>query len=116
MKKALIFSAGLGTRLYPHTNDTPKALVKIHDKTLLEIVILKFIALGVSDIIVNVHHFPDQVISFLKAHQNFGIHIAVSDERNQLLDTGGGIKKQHGFLMRVNRSLFTMWMCLPILI
>lgn len=93
----MIFSAGLGTRLYPYTKDTPKALVEINNKTFLEIAILKFIKIGVKDIIVNIHHFPDQIIHFLKDKQNFGINIAVSDESDQLLDTGGGIKKASWF-------------------
>lgn len=97
MKKAMIFSAGLGTRLFPYTKETPKALVEIDNKTFLEIAIRKFIKFGVKDIIVNVHHFPDQIIAFLKDKQNFGINITISDERDQLLDTGGGIKKASRF-------------------
>lgn len=97
MKKAMIFAAGLGTRLYPYTQTTPKALVKIHNKTFLEIVINRFLEIGVTDIIVNVHHFSEQLIEFLKKKKDFGIRIVVSDERDQLLDTGGGIKKASWF-------------------
>ncbi len=97
MKKAMIFSAGLGTRLYPYTIANPKALVEINKKTFLEIAIRKFIKIGVKDIIVNVHHFPDQIIQLLKDKQNFGINISISDERDQLLDTGGGIKRASWF-------------------
>lgn len=93
----MIFSAGLGTRLYPYTQNTPKALVKIQNKTLLEIAIQKFVDLGVEDIIVNVHHFADQVIHFLESKNNFGIRISISDERDELLETGGGIKKASYF-------------------
>ena len=93
----MIVAAGLGTRLFPHTQSTPKALVKINNKTFLEIAIRKFIKIGVEDIIVNVHHFPDQIITFLKENKNFGINISISDERDQLLDTGGGIKKASWF-------------------
>lgn len=95
--KAMIFAAGLGTRLKPLTDSMPKALVPIAGKPLLEHVILKLIAAGFDEIIVNVHHFPDQIIDFLKSNNNFGIRIEVSDERDFLLDTGGGIRKAAWF-------------------
>lgn len=90
---AMIFAAGLGTRLRPLTNDRPKALVEVAGRTLLEHNILKLRDAGFNHIVVNVHHFADKVISFLDAHQNFGLDIRVSDERNLLLDTGGGLRK-----------------------
>lgn len=95
--KAMIFAAGLGTRLKPVTDNLPKALVPIAGKPLLEHVILKLKSAGFDEIIVNVHHFPDQIIDFLKANNNFSIRIEVSDERNLLLDTGGGIRKAAWF-------------------
>ncbi|WP_041620466.1 nucleotidyltransferase family protein [Paludibacter propionicigenes] len=95
--KAMIFAAGLGTRLKPLTDSIPKALVPIVGQPLLEHVILKLKTAGFDEIIVNVHHFPDQIIDFLKANNNFGIRIEVSDERDQLLDTGGGIRKAKHF-------------------
>ncbi len=96
--KALIFAAGLGTRLKPLTDTMPKALVPIAGKPLLQHVIEKLKNAGFDEIIVNIHHFPDQIIDFLKANNNFGIRIEISDERDMLLDTGGGIKKvQHFF-------------------
>jgi NDP-sugar pyrophosphorylase family protein len=95
--RAMIFAAGLGTRLKPLTDTLPKALVPIAGKPLLEHVILKLKAAGFNEIIVNIHHFPDQIIDFLKANDNFGIRIEVSDERDQLLDTGGGIRKVASF-------------------
>jgi len=95
--KAMIFAAGLGTRLKPVTDNIPKALVPIAGKPLLEHVILKLKSAGFDEIIVNVHHFPDQIIDFLKANNNFSIRIEVSDERNLLLDTGGGIRKAAWF-------------------
>ncbi|VBB45715.1 Nucleotidyl transferase [uncultured Paludibacter sp.] len=95
--KALIFAAGLGTRLKPITDNLPKALVPINGKPLLEHTILKLKSAGFNEIIVNVHHFPDQVIDFLESKSNFGIHIEISDERDNLLDTGGGIKKTAWF-------------------
>lgn len=95
--KAMIFAAGLGTRLKPLTDTLPKALVPIAGKPLLEHVILKLKSAGFEEIIVNVHHFPDQIIDFLKVNNNFGIRIEVSDERDLLLDTGGGIRKAAWF-------------------
>jgi len=93
----MIFAAGLGTRLKPLTDSMPKALVPIAGKPLLEHVILKLIASGFDELIVNVHHFPDQIIDFLKANNDFGVRIEVSDERDMLLDTGGGIRKAADF-------------------
>ena len=95
--RAMIFAAGLGTRLKPLTDSLPKALIPIAGKPLLEHVILKLKAAGFDEIIVNIHHFPDQIIDFLKVNNNFGIRIEVSDERDQLLDTGGGIRKAKHF-------------------
>ena len=91
--KALIFAAGLGTRLKPLTDSVPKALIPIAGKPLLEHVIKKLKTSGFDEIIVNIHHFPDQIIEFLNANNNFGIRIEISDERDFLLDTGGGIRK-----------------------
>ena len=90
---ALIFAAGLGTRLKPITDTKPKALVSIGGKTLLEHTVLKLKDAGFDHIVVNVHHFADQIIEFLRANQNVGIDIRISDERGQLLETGGGIRK-----------------------
>lgn len=90
---AMLFAAGLGTRLRPLTNDRPKALVEVAGKTLLEHNILRLKEAGFEHIVVNIHHFGEQIIDFLAAKDNFGIDIRVSDERQQLLDTGGGIKR-----------------------
>lgn len=89
----MIFAAGLGTRLRPLTDERPKAMVEVAGKTLLEHVILKLKEQGFDRIVVNVHHFGEQIIDFLQANDHFGIDIRVSDERNLLLNTGGGIKK-----------------------
>ena len=89
----MIFAAGLGTRLKPLTDHMPKALVPVAGKPMLEHVISKLKAQGFTEIVVNIHHFGQQIIDFLNANQNFGITIHISDERNLLLDTGGGIKK-----------------------
>lgn len=96
--KAMIFAAGLGTRLRPLTNDRPKALVELEGKTLLEIVIKRLVYHGFTDIVVNVHHFADKVIQYLKDHNNFGVNIMISDERDMLLETGGGLKKAANLL------------------
>jgi len=95
--KAFIFAAGLGTRLKPMTDTIPKALVPIAGKPLLEHVILRLKEAGFDELIVNVHHFPDQIIDFLRANNNFGIRIEISDERDALLDTGGAIRKAAWF-------------------
>ncbi len=91
--KAMIFAAGLGTRLRPITDSMPKALVPVGGIPMLQRIITNLKNAGCRHIIVNVHHFPDTIIDFLNANQNFGIKIVVSDERNKLLDTGGGIVK-----------------------
>jgi NDP-sugar pyrophosphorylase family protein len=91
--KALILAAGIGSRLKPLTDATPKPLLKIGDYTLLEIVIRRIAGAGIKSLVVNVHHFPEQVIDFLRSKNNFGVEISISDESGQLLDTGGAIKK-----------------------
>lgn len=91
--KAMIFAAGLGTRLKPLTDDRPKALVEIGGITLLERCINHLKQSGVQEVIINVHHFAGKMKAFLAAHNNFGITIHISDESDELLDTGGGILK-----------------------
>lgn len=93
MMQAMIFAAGLGTRLKPITDYKPKALVSVGGHPLLERVITQLKDAGTQHIVVNVHHFADQIIDYLKDHNNFGLDIRISDERDGLLDTGGGIKK-----------------------
>lgn len=95
--KAMIFAAGLGTRLKPLTDYRPKALVKVKGMPLLEIVIQRLKLFGVKDIIINVHHFAPMMIEFLTKNNNFNINIAISDESKCLLNTGGGLKKAAGF-------------------
>jgi len=90
--KAMILAAGFGTRLKPLTNKIPKALIEINGIPLLELVIKKLIATGVKEVIINTHHFADQVESFLKKRNNFGIHIELSHEP-EILGTGGGLQK-----------------------
>jgi NDP-sugar pyrophosphorylase family protein len=90
--KAMVFAAGLGTRLRPLTDDRPKALVEVSGRTMLEITLSRLRTFGIRDVIVNVHHFAGQVIDYLKVNDNFGMRIEVSRE-DVLLDTGGGLKK-----------------------
>lgn len=96
--KAMIFAAGLGTRLKPLTDNMPKALLPVKGKPMLEHVILKLKDAGFHQIVINIHHLGDQILNFLAANDNFGIQIYVSDERDYLLDTGGGIKHAEVFL------------------
>jgi NDP-sugar pyrophosphorylase family protein len=103
--KAMILAAGLGTRLRPLTNDRPKALVEINGRTLLEITITRLASIGVGEIIVNVHHFAEQVVEFLKSKNNFGLKIEVSREDDLLLDTGGGLKKASWFFLEDSARL-----------
>ncbi len=96
--KAMIFAAGLGTRLYPLTSDRPKALVEVAGRTLLQRAIERVRDAGYNDLVINIHHFGDQIISYLEANDNFGTAITISDEREGLLDTGGGILKAADWL------------------
>jgi NDP-sugar pyrophosphorylase family protein len=95
--KAMIFAAGLGTRLRPLTNTMPKALVAVGGKPLLQHIIGKLKLSGFDEIIINIHHFGQQIIDFVELNNHFGIRIEFSDEREELLDTGGGIKKAAWF-------------------
>ena len=98
----MIFAAGLGTRLKPLTDTLPKALVPLAGKTLLQWQIEKLKAAGITDIVVNVHHFPDLIIDYLRENNNFGCNIQVSDERDMLLETGGGLRKAKHLLLGVS--------------
>ena len=100
--KAMILAAGLGTRLRPLTDERPKALVEINGRTLLEITLSRLRSFGVSEVIINVHHFADMVVDYLQANKNFGMRIEVSRE-DVLLDTGGGLKKAAHFFLGHSR-------------
>ena len=95
--KAMIFAAGLGTRLKPITDTLPKALVPVGGEPLLAHVIRKLASAGYNHLVVNVHHFPDLIIAYLQQH-DFGVKIDISDERDYLLETGGGIAHARPFL------------------
>jgi NDP-sugar pyrophosphorylase family protein len=94
--RAMILAAGLGTRLRPLTDDRPKALVEVAGQTLLEITLRRLDRFGVRDVIVNVHHFADLVVEYLKKNDGFGMRVEISREE-VLLDTGGGLKKAAWF-------------------
>src|SRR5437867_6519272 len=96
--KAMILAAGLGTRLRPLTDSRPKALVEIAGRTLLEITLSHLRAVGVREVIINVHHFADMILEYLQTNDNFGMRIEVSREE-VLLDTGGGLKKAAYFFL-----------------
>lgn len=96
--KAMVFAAGLGTRLRPYTNDRPKALVEVQGKTLLEIVLRRLQSFGIEEVVVNVHHYADMVEHYLFDKEYFGMRVHISDERKELLDTGGGLLKAKAHL------------------
>lgn len=95
--RAIIFAAGLGTRLQQFTANLPKALVEVNGKPLLQHSIEKLRSAGVEHLIINVHHYASAIIDFLESRKNFGLHIEISDEREELLDTGGGLLKASHF-------------------
>jgi NDP-sugar pyrophosphorylase family protein len=96
--KAMILAAGLGTRLRPLTNDRPKALVTVAGRTLLEIALCRLRTFGVREVIVNAHHYAEMIVEYLQANDNFGMRVEVSREE-ELLDTGGGLKKAASFFL-----------------
>jgi len=97
--KAMILAAGLGTRLRPLTDNCPKALVEVAGRPLLEITLSRLRDFGIRDVIINVHHFAEMILDYLKTNDNFGMHIEISRE-DLLLDTGGGLKKASWFFLQ----------------
>jgi len=106
--KAMILAAGLGTRLKPFTEHHPKALAVVNDKTILQRNIEYLASFGIKDIIINVHHFAEQVIFFVEKNNGFGSNISFSDERDEVLETGGGIKKAARFFEKQNEPFVVM--------
>ncbi len=96
--KAFLLSAGFGTRLKPFTDHHPKALARVNGRTLLEWNIKMLQKYGINDVVVNVHHFAGQIITFLDEKKGFGSKIYISDERDAILETGGGLRKARPFL------------------
>lgn len=106
--KAMILAAGLGTRLKPFTDKHPKALAIVNGKTILQRNIEYLASFGISEVIVNVHHFADQIIDLIKTNDGFGSVITFSDETNEVLETGGGIKKAAWFFENDNEPFVVM--------
>jgi NDP-sugar pyrophosphorylase family protein len=113
IKKALIFAAGKGTRLKPFTDSHPKALALVNGVPLLERNIKYLQSFGVTEFVINIHHFGEQIVEFLKKNNNFGAKIDISDEKDELLETGGGLvfakkylEKEENFLV-MNADILT---------
>ena len=96
--KAMIFAAGLGTRFKPWTDKHPKALAPVNGKSLLQHNVEYLLKQGINDIVVNVHHFADQIEDTIMKYAGWGANITISDEREEVLETGGGLKKAQAFL------------------
>lgn len=105
--KAMILAAGLGTRLKPFTDNHPKALALVNGKTLLQRNIEYLASFDIKDVIINVHHFADQIIDVLKKNNGFGSNITISDERDEVLETGGGLKNA-GWYFDHNKSFILL--------
>ncbi len=90
---AMLFAAGLGTRLRPYTNNCPKAMVEVAGRPMIAHQLENLRTQGFRRVVINVHHFAEQIIEYVNANGGFGLDVAFSDERGQLLDTGGGIRK-----------------------
>lgn len=96
--KAMLFAAGLGTRLKPFTNHHPKALATVNGKTLLQRNLEYLQSFGIIDVVINIHHFGDQIEQLLKENNNFGSNVQISDETDEVLETGGGLLKARHLL------------------
>jgi NDP-sugar pyrophosphorylase family protein len=106
--KAMILAAGLGTRLKPFTDNHPKALARVNDKTLLQRNIEYLAQFGIIEIIINVHHFANQIIDIVNANNGFGSKISISDETREVLETGGGLKKASWYFEKENEPFVVM--------
>ncbi|MEO6289158.1 MAG: sugar phosphate nucleotidyltransferase [Ginsengibacter sp.] len=106
--KAMLLAAGLGTRLKPFTDSHPKALAVVNGKTILQRNIEYLSGFGINEFIINIHHFPTQIADFLKANNNFGKTIVISDESEEVLETGGGLMKASWFFKDDPRPFILM--------
>ncbi len=104
----MILAAGLGTRLKPFTEHHPKALAMVNDKTILQRNIEYLASFDITEVIVNVHHFADQIIDYLEINRGFGSSISISDETNAVLETGGGLKKTAWFFDKTDEPFVLM--------
>jgi len=105
--KAMIFAAGLGTRFKPWTDSNPKALAIINGKSLLQRNIEYLQKYSITDVVVNVHHFPDKIIDTISSNNGWGSNITISDERNEVLETGGGLLNARQYLQN-NEPFITL--------
>ncbi len=105
----MIFAAGLGTRLRPITDSMPKALVEVGGRPMLHHVLMRLIEVGITEVVINVHHFALMISDYLKRNGNFGLTIHISDESGQLLDTGGGILAARKWLDRADGQPFVVY-------
>ena len=105
IKKAMILAAGIGSRLKPWTDFHPKALAEVNGKSLLQRNIEYLQQYGITEVVVNVHHFANQVIDTIERNNGWGSHITISDETEKLLETGGGLLKAAEYLQDVNPIL-----------
>jgi MurNAc alpha-1-phosphate uridylyltransferase len=103
--RAMILAAGLGTRLKPFTNNHPKALAVVNGKSLLQRNVEYLLSFGITDIIVNVHHFADQIIAAVKDNNGWGANITISDETDEVLETGGGLLRARDYFKSEERWL-----------
>ncbi len=108
MMKGMILAAGLGTRLKPFTDKHPKALARVNGKSLLQRNIEYLHSYGINDFIVNVHHFPEQIIRHIEEHNHFGCKISISHEVDEPLETGGGLKKAAWFFEKDQHPFVVM--------
>ena len=105
--KAMIFAAGLGTRFKPWTDNHPKALALVNNKSLLQRNIEYLQEYGIKEVVVNVHHFADQIIDAVRMNNGWGSHIIISDERDEVLETGGGLLKAKE-LLKYDKPFITL--------
>jgi NDP-sugar pyrophosphorylase family protein len=103
--RAMILAAGLGTRLKPFTNNHPKALAVVNGKSLLQRNVEYLLSFGITDIIVNVHHFADQIINAVNENKGWGANITISDETDEVLETGGGLLRAANYFESEDRWL-----------
>jgi N-acetyl-alpha-D-muramate 1-phosphate uridylyltransferase len=106
--KAMILAAGFGTRLKPFTDAHPKALATVNDKTILQRNIEYLSSFGIKKIVINVHHFASQITEFIRKNNGFGSEISFSDETDEVLETGGGIKKASWFFKEEDEPFVVM--------
>jgi hypothetical protein len=106
--KAMIFAAGLGTRFKPWTDNHPKALAIVNNKSLLQRNIEYLQKYGIKDVVINIHHFGEQVIDAVKNNNGWGSNIMISDERNEVLETGGGLLKAKDLLQSYSEPFITL--------